>query len=106
MRYVRFAIYEMKPNTFDAASNKAKKDLIDNLRQQPGFVSYHLSKLDGNRSGSFSVYETRAAAENGARIIDDWVKKNMAKDVISSQMHLGELTIDTLGLGAESELHV
>jgi hypothetical protein len=106
MRHVRVAIYEMKPNTLDAALNKAKKDLVDNLRRQPGFVSYQVAKLDGNRTASLSVFETRAAAENGNRIIEEWVKKNMARDVIGSQTHLGELSIDSMGLGAESELHV
>jgi heme-degrading monooxygenase HmoA len=106
MRHVRIAIYEMKPNTLDAALNKAKKDLVENLQQQPGFVAYQVAKLDGNRTASLTVFETRSAAENGARIIEDWVKKNMAKDVTSSQVHLGELAIDSIGLGAESELHV
>jgi hypothetical protein len=106
MRHVRVAIYEMKPNTFDAAINKAKKDLVDSLRQQPGFVSYQVAKLDGNRTASLSVFETRAGAENGARIIEEWVKKNMARDVIGSQIHLGELAIDSSPLGAESELHL
>ena len=106
MRHVRVAIYETKPNTFDTLIAQARKDLESSLRRQPGFVSYQVAKLDGNRSASLTVFETRAAAENGARIIEDWVKKNMVKDVTSSQMHLGELAIDSIGLGAETELHV
>jgi hypothetical protein len=105
MRHVRVAIYEMKPNTFDPAIAKARKELEPNLRQQPGFVSYQVAKLDGNRTASFAVFETHDAAENGARIIEEWVKKNMAKDVTSSQKHLGELAIDSIEMGAQPEMH-
>ena len=83
---------------------KARNELASNLRQQPGFVSYQVAKLDGNRTASFAVFETRAGAENGARIIEEWVKKNMAKDVLSSQMHLGELAIDSTA-GTQPEMH-
>jgi hypothetical protein len=105
MRHVRVAIYEMKPNTFDTAIVKARNELASSLRQQPGFVSYQVAKLDGTRSASFAVFETRAAAENGARVIEEWVKKNMVKDVVSSQVHLGELAIDSIATGAQSDIH-
>src|SRR6478735_3321729 len=101
MRHVRVAIYELKPNTFDTVIAKAQNELEPKLRQQPGFVSYQVARLDGNRTASFSVYETHAAAENGARIVEEWVKKNMAKDVISSQVHVGELAIDSIAAGAQ-----
>jgi heme-degrading monooxygenase HmoA len=106
MRYVRFAMYEMKPNTIDASMRNARKELLPLFRQQPGFVAYQGARLDDGRVISFSVWETRAACESAVRIASDWVKRNMAKDVVSSQTHIAELEIDSSLMGTQAEMRV
>jgi hypothetical protein len=105
MRHARIGIYEFKPNTVDAIIEKARNGLWPLLRQQPGFVSYQLARTDASKLVSFSVYDTRVAAENAARVMADWVKKNVASDVVSSQYHVAELSIDSASAGEQPQMH-
>jgi len=56
----------------------ARQELVPQLLQIPGLLRYSTLQLNDGRVGSFSVYETRAAAERGLRVASEWVSSTEA----------------------------
>jgi hypothetical protein len=56
----------------------ARQELVPQLLQIPGLLRYSTLQLNDGRVGSFSVYETREAAERGLRVASEWVSSTEA----------------------------
>jgi heme-degrading monooxygenase HmoA len=95
MRYSRIAIYEMKAGTANQTVRRAEEDLAPLVRQQAGFISYSVYQAGDREIGSVSVWESRAAADKAALLIQEWVKRNMAADVVSTRSFVGELAFES-----------
>jgi hypothetical protein len=56
----------------------ARQELVPQLLQIPELLRYSTLQLNDGRVGSFSVYETREAAERGLRVASEWVSSTEA----------------------------
>jgi Antibiotic biosynthesis monooxygenase len=95
MRYARVAFYEMAPKTIDISIRRSMLGLLPVFRQQPGFVSYQLVKVGERSLVSFSVWETREAAEEANRATADWASENLPDTVVSSRLYIGPIAFDS-----------
>jgi heme-degrading monooxygenase HmoA len=91
--YALIRQYEgLDATTRETATMKANEELRPILSKAPGFVSYELVKPDTTDGtvASISVFETRAHAEESAKVAEEWVRSNLPSMARPSKL-AGEL---------------
>jgi heme-degrading monooxygenase HmoA len=91
--YALIRQYEgLDATTRETATMKANEELRPILSKTPGFVSYELVKPDTTDGAvaSISVFETRAHAEESAKVAEEWVRSNLPSMARPSKL-AGEL---------------
>lgn len=91
MPYARIALYKFKPGTIDEVIRKAKDGLLPLFRQQPGFRRYAVVKTGDDEGISLSTWDTKREADAAVQRAADWVKQNIAADVVSVANDVGEV---------------
>jgi len=70
--------YEFKstPSAADVSklSNQAEHEFIGKVERLPGFHGYYMCNVEGRQLLTFTLFETRAGAEESAPIAADFVK--------------------------------
>ena len=56
----------------------ARQELVPQLLQISGLRRYSTLRFTDGRVGSFSVYDTREAADRGLRVASEWVSSGTA----------------------------
>ena len=97
MKYARIAINELKPGTVNISIDRTENELLPLFRNQPGFISYAVYRVQERSVASVSVWETREAAENAVRLADDWIKSSLPEAVVASRVVIGELAFESEG---------
>jgi heme-degrading monooxygenase HmoA len=97
MKYARIAINELRSGTINISIDRAEKELLPLFRNQPGFISYAVYRVDERSVASVSVWETREAAENAVHLAEDWIKSSLAESMVASRVVVGELAFESEG---------
>lgn len=87
--HARVVIYKFKPGTIDEVTRKADGSLGPIYRRQAGFRSYEAIKTGPDAAISISTWDTEAHAQEAVKVGAEWVKANIAKDVVSAETHVG-----------------
>jgi hypothetical protein len=95
MRCARIVFFELKPKTVEVSIRRAMEQLLPRFRQQRGFVSYQLTKVDDRSIISISTWETRDAAENANRVAAEWAKGALPEIIVSSNLYFAEIAFDS-----------
>ena len=75
-----------------------------NCCRLPGCVANSTLALTDGRVGSFSVYETREAANRGLRVASEWVSStDAARNYQLDETLRGEIAYTLIGQGAQSQ---
>ena len=89
--YARLAMYKFKPGSSDSVFQKAEAGLGPILRKLPGFVSYEVFRTGPDSAVSVSNWQTEAQARAAVDAAAEWIKANVAADVVSSETHVGDV---------------
>ena len=87
--HARVVVYKFKAGTLDSAIRKAETEVLSLFRKRAGYRSYQVVKTGPDGAISISMWDTEAHAKGAAKAAADWVKANMAGDVVSADPHLG-----------------
>jgi len=90
--HARVVIYKFKPGTADEVIRKADKGLAPVYRKLAGFRSYEAVRTGPDSAISFSTWDSEAQAGEAVKVGTDWVKANIANDVVSADPHTGTVS--------------
>jgi heme-degrading monooxygenase HmoA len=90
--HARVVMYTFKPGTIDALIKQAEAGLLPIFRKHAGFRSYQVIKTGPDTGISLSTWQSEADAKAAVKLGADWVKANMAKDVISAETKVGTVS--------------
>jgi hypothetical protein len=94
MRYIRLALYDLKPGGYPEAVSKARTILLPLFQASPGFESFAVSEVDKTAFVSISTWQTREQADTATEQAAEWVKANSREQFTLRQNYVGDLTID------------
>jgi hypothetical protein len=81
----------------------ARQELVPQLLQIAGLRRYSTLALTDGRVGSFSVYESREAANRGLRVASEWVSStDAARNYHLDETLRGEIAYTLIGQGGQS----
>lgn len=89
--HARVGYYQFKPGTAAEAARKAEQGLLPLYRQHAGFHSYEVVLTGGDTAYSISTWENEGQATEAVKAAGEWVKANLADQVVSVQNHVGEV---------------
>jgi hypothetical protein len=82
----------------------ARQELVPQLLQIAGLRRYSTLALTDGRVGSFSVYESREAANRGLRVASEWVSStDAARNYHLDETLRGEIAYSLIGQGGQSQ---
>ena len=91
MLYTRIATITVQPGKISEYLHLCEQDLLPRYRDLPGFVGYTVAKTGDSALTAFSLWQTRAQAEQSVATSDQWLKDAISKLIISVTNELGEL---------------
>jgi heme-degrading monooxygenase HmoA len=62
---------------------KLRSEMIPQLRNIPGFQRFAALRTNDGRYGGFSVYDTKEAADQAAKMLNDWREKAGNRDPVA-----------------------
>ncbi len=98
--HARMATYSFSGDG-QVLARRAEEGILPILKSQPGFKAYAVAIGDGEVISS-SVWDTRAEAEAGSKVVASWVAENMDEiDLID--VRYGEIMFSTtLGISTSA----
>lgn len=90
--HARVVVYKFKAGTGDEVTRKADAGVAPVFRKHAGFRSYEVVKTGPDSGISISTWDTEAQAQDAVKIGAEWVKANIAKDVVSAETHVGTVS--------------
>lgn len=93
MAHVRLVVQECKPGTVESLTRKAEQTFVPRVRALPGLISYEVAKVDDRTLLAIGYFETREGAEELERIGKEWRKEAGKDDIVSVQVHVGEIIL-------------
>jgi hypothetical protein len=82
----------------------ARQELVPQLLQIPGLRRYSTLQFHDGRTGSFSVYENREAANRRLRVAMEWVSSTAAvRDYQLDETFRGEIIYSLIGQGDQRQ---
>src|SRR3954463_5194634 len=82
----------------------ARQELVPQLLQIVGLRRYSTLVFTDGRVGSFSVYDTREAADRGLRVASEWVSStDAARNYHLDETLRGEIAYTLIGQGGQSQ---
>jgi hypothetical protein len=91
--HARMATYSFNGDGQDLA-RRAEEGILPILKSQPGFKAYAVAIGDGEVLSS-SVWDTRAEAEAGSKVVASWVTENMS-EINLIDVRYGEIMFSTM----------
>mgnify|MGYP001334079222 CR=1 FL=1 len=89
----RVGFLQVKPGTLDVSLEKARKELLPKMREQPGLKRYTVVITSPETLVSLSGWDTREQAEKAAETLSAWVRENMGPTVVSMENQIGEVIL-------------
>ena len=84
----------------------ARQELVPQLLQISGLRRYSTLRFMDGRVGSFSVYDTREAADRGLRVASEWVSStDTVRNYHLDETLRGEIAYALIGKGGQSQRH-
>ncbi len=78
-------------------ARRAEEGILPILKSQPGFKAYTVAVGDGEVL-SLSVWDTRADAEAGSKVVGSWVAENMTEIELINVRYAEIMFSTTLGV--------
>jgi len=94
MRYIRIALYDIKPGTYGDVVVKAKAGLLPLFQASPGFQSLGVAEVGKDSFVSVSTWQTRGQADTATAKAAEWVKTNSREQFTLRDNYIGDLAID------------
>lgn len=92
MNYTRVGVYKLVGNLDDVVT-KVRDLALPMYKEQPGFVTYYLSKNEDGTLLSYSVWESREAAEKASQTMSTFAEENLSGVVELQQDYNGEVVV-------------
>jgi heme-degrading monooxygenase HmoA len=93
MAHARVALYRMTAGTADEIGQRVQEGMVPILRDQDGFVSYHVVSA-GDTLISVSRWDTQDQAEQAVQTIADWVRDSGVDQMVErTQNYVGEIIV-------------
>ena len=91
--HARVVVYafKLKPGTIDELTAKIVAGLAPIYRNQAGFRSYEIITTGPDSGISISMWDSEAQAKEAFEVGADWVKGNVANDVVSAEANVGSV---------------
>ena len=93
MAHVRLVVQECKPGTVESLTPKAQQTLVPRIPTLPGLVSYEIAKVDDRTILATGIFDTHEHAEQLERMGAQWRKDVGKDDIVSVQVHFGEIIL-------------
>ena len=93
MRYTRLTTYDLTKGSFDELTGIAEKGILPTFVKEPGFVDYGLIDAGNHKVVSFSIWETREAAQRSDTMATSWVKEHVSDRVRLVNSYIGNLAL-------------
>ncbi|MGH7246116.1 MAG: antibiotic biosynthesis monooxygenase [Candidatus Levyibacteriota bacterium] len=90
--HVRVGVYTLHGD-LDQVVASVRDTALPMYKQQPGFVNYFLVKNDDGTLLSYSVWESRDAAEKASQIMSDFAKDTLPGVVELQEDFNGEVVV-------------
>jgi hypothetical protein len=68
--------YRVRLGTVADAAARAEETLVPRLKEATGFVAYHFLHTGDNTVAALALFETRPAADAGARLLGEWFRSD------------------------------
>ncbi|HEY7908185.1 MAG TPA: antibiotic biosynthesis monooxygenase family protein [Thermomicrobiales bacterium] len=94
-QHARIGFYTAKPGTLDAVLDRAEKELVPMMQEQPGFRRYTLVRTGPDTVVSLTGWETKEQAEAAAQQLSGWVREVMGPSLTSVENHIAEVVTYT-----------
>jgi heme-degrading monooxygenase HmoA len=94
MRYIRIALYDLKPGNYADVVSKANAGLLPLFQASPGFQSFGVSEVDKGSFVSVSTWQTREQADTATAKAAEWAKANSSEQFTLRHNYIGDLAID------------
>lgn len=92
--YLTIREYRMPAGQVDQVVTRVDDDWLDQLRKDPGFVSYYVAQVDEDRLVSVTVSLDEAAGERIAEASAEWVGAHLIEfDVQFIEMRKGSVAV-------------
>jgi antibiotic biosynthesis monooxygenase len=91
MLYTRIATITVQPGKVSEYLHICEQDLLPRYRDLPGFVGYTVAKVGDSALTAFTLWQTRAQAEESVKTSDQWLKDAISKLIMSVTHEVGEL---------------
>jgi hypothetical protein len=68
--------YRVRLGTVGDAAARAEESLVPRLKEAAGFVAYHFLHTGDSTVAALALFETKPAADAGARLLSDWFRSD------------------------------
>ncbi|OLC74373.1 MAG: hypothetical protein AUH78_11245 [Gemmatimonadetes bacterium 13_1_40CM_4_69_8] len=68
--------YRIRLGSIAAAARRAQESLVPELRQVPGFATFHLADVGDGMVASLGLFETEEGATLGERLMSGWFRED------------------------------
>ena len=91
MQALRITNYKVIKGTFPELAEKAKGDMLETFKKQPGFIRYGLADTGEGNCVSISLWETHAQADAATTVSATWIREHLADRVELRSNQVGDL---------------
>lgn len=94
-QHARIGFYTAKPGTLDAVLDRAQRELVPMMQEQPGFRRYTLVRTGPDTVVSLTGWEAKEQAEAAAQRLSGWVREVMGPSLTAVENHIAEVVTYT-----------
>jgi len=87
--HARIVHYQFKPGKGAEVAQKAEAGILPIFRAHAGFHSYEVVLTGHDMGYSISTWDTEMQATEAVKAGADWVKANVADNIVSADTHVG-----------------
>jgi antibiotic biosynthesis monooxygenase len=92
--YTSIRRYNLKPDSTEEVIRRSEKGFLPIVTKSPGFLAYDLVNTGNNTLTTISTFEDRTGAEQSNKLVEGWVKDNLASLVTEPPMIMsGEIGV-------------
>jgi hypothetical protein len=76
--YVSIRTYRVGKGSIDDLMHRVERDLAEALRQEAGFIEYHVARTGDRTVASMTLFQARDQAEASNELAAEWVTESLA----------------------------
>jgi|SRR5438128_2636551 len=86
--------YRIRLGSTESAAQRAQESLVPELRQVPGFMTFHLADVGDGMVASLGLFETQEGAALGERLMSGWFREDWPVfQIVPPGLVLGEVLV-------------